>query len=417
MIAELVSIGDELLIGQVINTNAAWMANQLNDTGIDVRQITCVSDHPDEISRGLEEASKHADIILITGGLGPTKDDITKQVLCRFFNTRLVVDENVLKNVETFFAKRGVRLNELNRQQALVPEGCIVIDNPIGTAPGLAFERDLKLFVAMPGVPYEMQGIMETWVLPKIKSMIKGNNILHKTVLTQGIGESFLADIIAEWENSLPANIKLAYLPSPGIVRLRLSARGNDKLDMESLLDVKISQLRALIPDYFWGMDNDKLEAVIGRLLLEENATLATAESCTGGYIAHRITGVPGSSAYFKGAIVAYDNRIKENLLRINPAIILKHGAVSRDVAEQMAAGARSALLTDYAIATTGIAGPDGGTPKKPVGTVWVAIATPEIVLSKRFQFGDERERNIVRSANAALGMLRNILAKKRANP
>jgi nicotinamide-nucleotide amidase len=415
MFAELISIGDELLIGQVINTNAAWMADQLNSTGIDIKQITSVSDKQDEILRALHEATGRADVILITGGLGPTKDDITKQVLCDFFNTHLITDQVVLSNVEAFFAKRGVRLNELNRQQALVPAGCIVISNPVGTAPGLAFEKKNKLYVAMPGVPYEMKGTMESWVLPRLRDYQKDFHIVHRTVLTQGIGESFLADIIEDWENNLPSNIKLAYLPSPGIVRLRLTARGNDKTNLEEQLNEGISDLKKIIPGYFWGLDNDKLESVIGKLLRELNFKLATAESCTGGYIAHRITSIPGSSDYFKGSVVAYDNRVKENLLKVNSAMIIKHGAVSREVAEQMAAGVRKLLQADYSISVTGIAGPDGGTLEKPVGTVWIAIASSDETISKKFQFGDERERNIIRSANAALGMLVKILSKKRA--
>ena len=413
MFAELISIGDELLIGQVVNTNASWLAAQLNDIGVDVRQITCVSDKADEIFRAMEEAEKRADVILMTGGLGPTKDDITKDVLCRYFNTSLEVNTKVLKNVELFFEKKGVVINELNKQQALVPVGSIVVDNPVGTAPGIAFERNKKFFIAMPGVPYEMKSIMESYVLPKLLSLIKDNFIVHRTVLTQGIGESFLANIIAEWENNLPDFIKLAYLPSPGLVRLRLSAKGTEKQKLISALSKEVDKLIQLIPGYFWGFDNEKLEAVIGKLLQKDNKTIVTAESCTGGYIAHRITGIAGSSSYFKGSVIAYDNNVKEKILEVDNETLRQYGAVSQQVVEQMAKGAQKVLQADYAIATTGIAGPDGGTDEKPVGTVWIAIATPFGVKSKKFQFGDSRERNIIRSAMAAFGMLRYLIMKK----
>ena len=414
MEAELISIGDELLIGQVINTNASWIAGQLNEAGVNVRQITCVSDSKDEIMRSLKDASARAQLILITGGLGPTKDDITKQVLCDYFDTHLVTDQLVLKDVEEFFGKRGVKPNELNRLQALVPAGCTVIRNPLGTAPGLAFEKDNRIYVAMPGVPYEMKEIMNLWVLPRISELNRGNFILHRTVLTQGIGESYLAVLIKEWEEALPAEIKLAYLPSPGIVKLRLSARGTDKAQLTDIINDQIVKLTEVVSEYIWGFDGDKLESVIGGILSKKNLTLVTAESCTGGYIAHRITSIAGSSAWYKGSVIAYDNMVKESLLGVSPHLIKSEGAVSRGVAEQMAENAKKLLIADYAIAVTGIAGPTGGTPDKPVGLVWIAIATPDKTISKMFQFGDERERNIIRTANASLGMLINILKNKK---
>lgn len=410
MTTEIISIGDELLIGQVINTNASWMAVQLNDAGAEVRQISCVSDAADEIQRALREAEQRADLILMTGGLGPTHDDITKDVLCRYFDTHLVMNDRVLENITSFFQRKGLPLTQLNKDQALVPEAAIVIDNPVGTAPGLAFRKNEKLYVAMPGVPYEMKHIIQTFVLPYLQKNGKGEKILHKTILTQGIGESFLAVKIADWVTALPSTIKLAYLPSPGIVRLRLSIRGNQPEEMMKLLSEEAERLKTLIPDFFWGMDDEKLEAQVGKMLREKVASLSTAESCTGGYIAHKITSVPGSSTYFKGSVIAYDNRVKEEQLGVSKQLLQDFGAVSSEVVEKMAEGVKNLLKTDYAIAVSGIAGPDGGTPEKPVGTVWVAVAGPDGTVSKKFLFGDERERNIVRAGTAALGMLRNQL-------
>ena len=413
MITELITIGDELLIGQVINTNASWMAKNLNENGADVRQITSVSDTGDEILRALKEAEERADLILITGGLGPTHDDITKDILCQYFQTNMVEDTAVLKSIHDFFKRKGLALTELNRRQALIPKGSIVVQNPLGTAPGLAFHKNSKLFVAMPGVPYEMKHIMQTFVLPWLQNNYPGSIIIHKTIMTQGIGESFLAAKIAPWVNRLPKEIKLAYLPSPGIVRLRLSIKGNDRDVLKRLLDSEVQKLMKFIPEYFWGFDDEKLEAVVGELLKKKGKSLCTAESCTGGYIAHRITGVPGSSAYFKGSVVAYDNNVKEKILKVPSDMLERYGAVSREVVEKMAEEAFKLLQSDYAVSISGIAGPDGGSEEKPVGTVWIAIAGPDVLESKKFLFGDERDRNIVRAGNAALGFLRSVLIQK----
>jgi len=413
MITELITIGDELLIGQVVNTNASWMAKNLNENGADVRQITSVSDTGDEIMRALKEAEERADLVLITGGLGPTHDDITKDILCQYFQTNMVEDTAVLKSIHDFFKRKGLALTEFNRRQALVPKGSIVVQNPLGTAPGLAFHKNGKLFVAMPGVPYEMKHIMQTFVLPWLQNNYPGHIILHKTIMTQGIGESFLAANIAEWVDRIPSEIKLAYLPSPGIVRLRLSIKGNNRDAMASLLDSEVEKLMKFIPEYFWGFDDEKLEAVLGEILKKQRKSICTAESCTGGYIAHRITGVPGSSEWFKGSVVAYDNTIKKELLKVPEEMLEKHGAVSREVVEEMALQACQLMNTDYAISVSGIAGPDGGTAEKPVGTVWIAIAGPDTIVSKKFLFGDERDRNIVRAGTAALGFLRSVLMQK----
>ncbi len=409
---EIISIGDELLIGQVVNTNSSWLAETLNLAGIDVRQITAIADDRDEILRALQEAEKRADVILMTGGLGPTKDDITKNVLCDFFEDKLLMHEGVLENVRSFFKRKGVDPTKLNEDQALVPSKSSVLENPVGTAPGLLFRKNKKVFVAMPGVPYEMKYLTEKYVVPELVKRNKGQLIIHKTVLTQGLGESFLAQRIDPWVRDLPDSIKLAYLPSPGIVRLRLTAHGDSLQQMEKLLANRVDELKKLIPWYFWGMDKEKLEEVTGRLLKKAKATLATAESCTGGYIAHRITGVPGSSEYFNGSVVAYSNQVKRDVLNVKEETLQEFGAVSQQVAEQMAAGVKNMLGATYAIATTGIAGPGGGTEEKPVGTVWISIDGPQGRESKKFTFGDQRDRNIIRTGNAALGMLRNYLVK-----
>lgn len=412
--AEIITIGDELLIGQVINTNSSWLAEIFTLNGLDVRQITAVSDDGSEIKRALKEATDRADIIILTGGLGPTKDDITKDILCEFFDDHLVFNQKVYSDVESFFLKKGVSMTEKNKLQAQVPSKAVVLDNPVGTAPGLLFRDKGKTFVALPGVPYEMKFLTENYIIPEILKINAGKIIVHKTILTQGIGESFLADKIEDWVESLPAQVKLAYLPSPGIVRLRLTMTGKDRKVMEKVLNEKTEQLKQLIPYYFWGIDKQKLEEVIGDLLRKHHLTLSTAESCTGGYVAHRITSVAGSSKYFNGSVVAYHNNVKMNLLQVSPDALSVKGAVSKEVVEQMAKGVCKALNTDIGVATSGVAGPDGGTEEKPVGTVWIAIAFEDQVVSKKFSFGDLRDRNIVRSGNAALGMLRNVLIKKR---
>jgi len=407
MKTELISIGDELLIGQVINTNASWMAQQLNRIGMDVIQITVTSDDNQSIVTTLSEAAQRADIILITGGLGPTNDDITKQTLCDYFNTRLIFNEEAYQNVQTIFKLRGFKVTEVNRKQAEVPENCTIIPNPNGTAPGMWFEKDDKIYVSMPGVPFEMKPMMSDFVIPKLALRFSSDAIIHKTILTQGMGESFLAEKIKHWEDALPPHIKLAYLPQPGIVRLRLSARGNDKQQLQKEMAQHVHQLKFLISDLIYGYDEDTLEEIVGKLLKEKGLTLATAESCTGGYIAHRITSIAGSSAYFKGAVVAYANEIKENILKVNHETLMKFGAVSEQTVSEMAENARQLLNSNYAIATSGIAGPDGGTTEKPVGTIWIAVATPAHTIVQQFHFGDERNRNIVRATATAFNMLR----------
>jgi nicotinamide-nucleotide amidase len=412
MNVEIINIGDELLIGQVINTNAAWMAEQLNLSGFRVHQVTVISDERGHILQALAEAAQRAEIILISGGIGPTRDDITKHTLCDFFETRLVFNEDAYRDLEALFARRGYPVTELNRQQAEMPECCTGIPNKLGTARGMWFERERPgggktIFVSMPGVPFEMKAMMNEYVIPKLKLAFSTPFIYHKTILTQGVGESFLAAQIESWENALPGNIKLAYLPQPGIVRLRLTAEGVQEELLHQQVDQEVSKLTALIPEHIFGYDDETLELIVGRLLKEKHATMATAESCTGGLIAQMITGVPGSSAYFKGSVVAYANEIKQDILGVSAESIEKHGAVSQQVVTEMAISLQMKFNVDYAIATSGIAGPDGGTPEKPVGTTWIAIAAPDEVFAVRYLFGESRERNIRRTALQALSLLR----------
>ena len=410
MEADLITIGDEILIGQIVDTNSAWMAKQLNDEGINIHEIISISDQPSHIIATLKESGSKASIVLVTGGLGPTKDDRTKTALCSFFGTQLIENKEVLEHIDGLLTPRGISMNVLNREQALVPATATVLMNKLGTAPGLLFNHEGTIFVFMPGVPFEMKYLMEYEVLPRIKKLFNTTTIIHRTVLTYGLSESGLAERIAVWEDRLPARISLAYLPSPESMRLRLSARGEDKEELSQLLDERIAELTGIIPNYIFGYEKDSIAGNVGKILKAKNSTVATAESCTGGNIAHFLTLNPGSSEYFKGGIVAYSNELKVKLLGVDPEIIAEKGAVSKEVVEAMAVAARQLLGTDYAIATSGIAGPDGGTPEKPVGTIWIAVADSDSVISKVYNFGNHRERNIIRSSQTALNMLRLIL-------
>lgn len=407
MKAEIISIGDELLIGQVVNTNASWLGVEFNLAGISIHQITAISDDRNHILTALTEAGHRADIIVITGGLGPTKDDITKQVLCDYFNTSLVFNEAAYQNIERLFGARGVKISELNRKQAEIPESCIPIPNLNGTAPGMWFEKKGKIYISMPGVPYEMKMMVSGSVIPWLQNRFNTGAIVHKTVMTMGIPESVLANKIEYWEDHLPGNIKLAYLPQPGAVRLRLTAKGDDKILLENQVNHEIEKLKEILPDEISAFNDEPIFETIGRLLREKGKTLSTAESCTGGYIAHLITSLAGSSDYFKGSVIAYSNEVKINILGVNPLSIEKFGAVSEQVVTEMAENAKRILATDYAIAVSGIAGPGGGTIEKPVGTTWIGIASAEKTTARRLQLGDHRERNIIRTAFAALDMLR----------
>lgn len=412
MKAEIITIGDELLIGQVVDTNSAWLGEQLNLAGVRVYQITSVSDNREHILAALQEASQRADIVLITGGLGPTKDDITKSVLCEFFDTQLVFNQEAFENVVRLFRLRGMKVTELNRKQAEVPAACTPLPNPEGTAPGMWFEKNGKYYVSMPGVPFEMMPMFTNHVIPRLAKYTSALFILHKTILTQGVGESFLAKTIEHWEDNLPKNIKLAYLPQPGMVRLRLTAAGDNKPELELQVEEQTSKLLKIIPDLVFGFGTETMEEVVGRMLKTAGKSLSTAESCTGGYIAHLITGVAGSSQYFKGSVVAYSNEVKMSLLGVDVETLKDFGAVSEQVARQMAEGVRAKLKTDFSLAVTGIAGPDGGSDEKPVGTTWIALATPEKTIARKYLFGEHRGRNIRKAALEALNMLRLELKK-----
>lgn len=414
--ASIITIGDELLIGQVIDTNSAWIAQQLNKAGVHVKHRVAVGDNADDIVNALDEESKNASIILITGGLGPTSDDITKPLLCQYFNGSLVVNEEVLQHVIYLFEKVFKRpLTEVNRSQAKVPDVCTVIQNKRGTAPGMWFEKDGKIFVSMPGVPNEMQGIMAE-VIEKIKSKFQLPVIIHKTLLTAGIGESMLAEMIKDFESALPSPIKLAYLPNYGMVRLRLTTYGDEIEVTEKGIVVQFNKLKTLVKDYLVTDEDEPLEKVIGKMLSAKNETLGTAESCTGGYIAHLITSHPGSSKYFKGSIVSYDNEVKQKVLNVSSATLQTAGAVSEETVKEMLAGALEILRTDYAIAVSGIMGPGGETPGKPVGTVWIAVGAIDKlsmqlkyrVLQLNLRF--DRMRNIQVTAMNALNLLRKMI-------
>lgn len=407
MKAELISIGDELLIGQVVNTNASWIASELNKWGIGVSHISMISDDENAINQALDDAGKRADVILITGGLGPTKDDITKQVLANYFDAKIIFHEPSFEQIRQLFKARNYKVSPINRKQAEIPDNCIPLHNKNGTAPGMWFEKEGKFYISMPGVPFEMKALMTDEIIPRIREKFDLGYIYHKTIMTHGMGESMLAEKIKDLEEGLPDSIKLAYLPQPGIVRLRLSAQGDNKLDLEKMVNDRCQLIQNRIPELVFGFDDISLEEVIGELLKEYGKTLSTAESCTGGYIAHLITSIAGSSYYFKGSVVAYSNDVKTKELNVKPVDLYKYGAVSRQVVEQMAIGVRNKLQTDFSLATSGIAGPDGGTKDKPVGTIWVAIATPTGVKSKLLKLGEHRGRNIRRSALAALDMLR----------
>jgi len=407
MVAEIITIGDEILIGQIVDTNSAWIAERLNLLGVKVSRIISISDSKNIIHDSLEESFHKNDITIITGGLGPTNDDITKGVLTDFFQGNLIIHEPTLEHITTLFNKRGLPLTELNRKQAEVPDSCLPLFNKLGTAPGMWFEMDKKIIISLPGVPFEMKGLMEDEVLPRLKMLITNELIVHRTIQTFGLPESFLAEKLAGWESQLPSNIKLAYLPSPISIRLRLSAYGSTQIDLNNIVQKEIDKLYKVIPKYIFGENDVTMQQVVGQMLKSIGSTVSLAESCTGGTIAHLITDVPGSSAYFQGGIVAYSNKVKEEILGVDPNLILKHGAVSKEVVEAMAKGVKEKLKTDFAIAVSGIAGPDGGTKEKPVGTIWIAVISNKSLITNDLKFGADRQRNIMRSSITALNMLR----------
>jgi nicotinamide-nucleotide amidase len=407
MKAAIITIGDELLIGQTIDTNSAWIGAELSKAGFDVHRITSIHDRREEIISILNEATGKTDVVLITGGLGPTSDDITKQTLCEFFNTRLVSNDEVLAMIEVIMKRRNYTMNENNRRQAEVPESCRVLKNSAGTAPGMWFEKDNTIFISMPGVPTEMMHIMTEHVLPELNKRFTSQIIIHRNIMTYGTFEAMLAETLAGFEKDLPENIKLAYLPSSGVIKLRLTGTGNNRQPLEKVIDDKVKELNKIIPELIYSDNEESLEMVIGRLLKEKNQTVCTAESCTGGKISSLLTSVPGSSAYYLGSVVAYANSAKSQILNIPEEIFLINGTVSENVVKEMAIKARKLFNTDYSVATSGIAGPGGGTETKPVGTLWMAVASEKGVITEKRVFGNDRLTNIKRFSMAALNLLR----------
>jgi nicotinamide-nucleotide amidase len=406
--ASIITIGDELLIGQTIDTNSAWMAQELNKLGIWVKRRVAVGDVWDEIWNALDEESRQSKIILITGGLGPTADDITKPLMTSYFGGKLIIDKDALQNVKDIFEKYIKRpMLEVNLKQAEVPDVCTVIQNKRGTAPGMWFEKDGNIFVSMPGVPNEMKGMMTDYVLPRLPAMFSLPAVVHRTLLTAGLGESYIADRIKEFEAALPEYIKLAYLPNFGMVRLRLTATGKNEAEIAAEVDKLFIELQGQLQDVLVINEDKTLEEALGIMLTKHQKTIATAESCTGGYISHLITSVPGSSGYFLGGIVSYDNSIKENVLGVGADVLNEFGAVSEETVYQMANAAKKLMKTDFALAVSGIMGPGGGTDEKPVGTVWIAVAGENGTITKKFQTRYNRIRNIEVTAINALNMLR----------
>ncbi len=405
--AEILNIGDEILYGQITNTNAQWISSELDKIGIRVIRHSVVSDTEEAILEGLQEAEKRADAILITGGLGPTKDDITKKTLCKFFGVELIRHPEALRAVTHFFESRGREMLEVNRQQADLPANAIYIPNLKGTAPGMWFEKNGKIFVSMPGVPHEMQFIMQSYVLENLQKFFQTPSIVHKMIKTVGIGESYLAREIETWESKLPENLKLAYLPSFGMVKLRITGFGNDRKLVEKQIEQEVEKVLPLIDKYVYGFDDDDLAMAVGKLLLQNKKTLAIAESCTGGYLTHCFTQHAGSSEYLKGALVAYSNEVKIKVLGVKSETIEQFGAVSEQTVLEMAMNVRNLLNADIGIATSGIAGPGGATATKPVGTIWVAYADEKGAWAKLYQLGNDRMVNIQLTANLLIDWLR----------
>lgn len=414
MLAEIITIGDEILIGQIVDTNSAFISKELNKIGISVYQITSVQDEREHILKSLSDAKSRVDIVIVTGGLGPTKDDITKHTFCEFFKDELVEDKEVLEHIEELFAKYiSTPISDLNRKQALVPRKAEVLHNAHGTAPGMWLHEDNTTFISMPGVPFEMKNLMTGKVLPKLIDFYERPHIIHKTIVTYGLGESAIAQKIEKWEDNLPEYIRLAYLPNLGKVRLRLTAKGTDYKVLAKAIEVESQKLIPLIGDIIFGTeDEETIEEVVAKLLTKKGLTVATAESFTGGKIAERITAIPGASVYFKGSVVSYAIEVKINILKVSKETVQKHSVVSETVAMEMAEGVRKLLNTDFAIATTGNAGPTKGDSAAEVGTVFIAIASPKGVFAEQFSMGNHRERIVQKSVNKAFELLQKEILK-----
>ncbi len=406
MRAEIISIGDELLIGQTINTNASWMGKELSQLGISIRICTTISDDKSEILSAIEVALNRSDLVFITGGLGPTKDDITKHTLCAYFETELVINQVVLDRVTKYFTDRGREMLEVNIQQAALPKNCIVLDNFEGTASGMWFEKNGSILVSLPGVPFEMKSIMVNEVFPKLKEKFNVSSIFHRTILLQGIGESFLAEKIKDWEDRIHLDgFGLAYLPSIGSVKLRITSP-NGIADLPKI-ESYFKEVEERLPINIYGREEDTLSRVVGKLLKVKNCTVGTVESCTGGAIASAFVSEPGSSDYFQGSLLTYSNKLKNKLANVDENVLIDFGAVSEEVVIQMAKNGREKLGVDYCISTSGIAGPDGGSDEKPVGTVWIGISSRKESFAVKYQFGNNRERNIQMTVLSALNLLR----------
>ncbi len=410
MKATILSIGDELLIGQTLNTNVHWMSQKMNEIGIDVIHHVSLSDEKNDIINCLNNALKTSQVVLITGGLGPTSDDITKDVLCGYFGGKLVLNQEALENIERIFELRKRLINEATKRVAYLPDVCVPIQNKNGTAAGMIFTKDGKTIVSMPGVPYEMKGMITDDVIPYLKANYNLPYIFHYSILTAGVGETQLADKLIDFEKNKDERIKLAYLPNIGKVRLRLTIKGDNKDELESVIQEAKAEVLTAIGEYVYGFDEDLLEKNIGDLLLERSLTVGVAESCTGGYLSHLITSVSGSSAYFKGSIISYSNEIKESILHVKSETLQQFGAVSEETVTEMVKGALHTLNVDVAMAVSGVAGPTGGSPEKPVGTVFIGVGTKDKVIVKKLSFTNHRDRNIQLSAVVALVMLRKFL-------
>ena len=409
MFAEIITIGDELLIGQVVDTNSAWMGRELNKIGIEVVRIVSVRDRADEIMNAVDEAMKRVNIVLVTGGLGPTKDDITKITLCNYFHTELVFDPDVFENVKRVLSAK-IPMNKLNQSQAMVPKDCVVINNRVGSASVSWFERDGKVLVSMPGVPQEMTTVMSEEILPRLQVKFSTDRIVHRTFWVKNYPESVLAEKLEPWECNLPDCLKLAYLPKLGIIRLRITGRGKDEKVIVDAIDGEVVKLKEILGDDIYSEGDTSLEVLVGEWLKQNNLFVSTAESCTGGSIAARLTAIPGSSDYFKGSVVAYSNEVKMNLLNVSQFTLDQHGAVSESTVVEMVKGAMDTMKTDCAVATSGIAGPGGGTKDKPVGTVWIAAAYKNKIRTMKQEANRGREMNIERAGNNALLLLLELL-------
>jgi len=413
MTANIVTIGDEILIGQVIDTNSTYIASEFDKIGIKTNKIISVPDTKESIFGVLDRTLKDSDIIVLTGGLGPTNDDITKISLAEYFNTELIPDQVAMHYIENHFKNRGLPFLERNKMQALIPANSIALKNQKGSAPGMLFRLEDKILISLPGVPFEMKDIMDNEVLPYLKANFSLPVRINQTFLTTGVPESLLAERLKKFEEEMPSGFSLAYLPSPARVRLRLSATGSNEPETNELFTQQKKKLEQLLKNDLYGYDNDTLEGIIGQLLIEKGLTVSTAESCTGGNIARSIVNIAGASAYFKGSVIAYSNEVKKNILNVSADVLEKNGAVSKPVVVRMAESVRVIINSDFGIATSGVAGPTGGSKEKPVGTVWIAVATPDKTIAREYHFGNDRKLNIIRSTIAALNMLRKEIIEK----